>query len=73
VPVISPVECVVVLRRAYDGLACRHKLSVVDKTPLFTIDVVSIPLFLASARLAFALVPPWGRRFPRRLPSERSS
>ena len=40
-------------------------LSLVDNTPLFVIDLVAIPLCLAAAALALALVRPWGRRFPR--------
>ncbi len=40
-------------------------LSLIDNTPLFVIDLVAIPLCLAAAALALALVRPWGGRFPR--------
>ena len=39
--------------------------SVADNTALLVIDLVAIPLCLAAAALALALVRPWGGRFPR--------
>ena len=41
-------------------------LSVTDSTPLLVIDLVAVPLCVAGALLALALVRPWGRRLRRR-------
>ena len=40
-------------------------LSVVDTPALFVIDLLAIPLCLAAAALALALVRPWGGQLPR--------